>query len=66
MTIPAGTLVPRDAGLVLGLVDEILATGGKHGRAPEYWDGRTALRIADHLAGWLAERRSTNAVGVTA
>ncbi len=32
----------------------ILATGGKAGRIPEYWDGHTAERIAAHLHGWLA------------
>jgi UDP-N-acetylglucosamine 2-epimerase (non-hydrolysing) len=59
ITIAQGTntLVPRDAGVVLGLVDEILASGGKRGRAPEYWDGHAANRIADHLALWLASRR---------
>jgi UDP-N-acetylglucosamine 2-epimerase (non-hydrolysing) len=68
ITIDQGTntLVPRDAGVVLGLVDEILATGGKRGRAPEYWDGQTARRIADHLAGWLADRSSPAATRAAA
>jgi len=58
ITIEQGTntLVPRNAGVVLGLVDTILVNGGKRGRVPEYWDGQTASRIADHLAGWLAAR----------
>jgi len=58
ITIDQGTntLVPRDAAIVLRHVDDILATGGKRGRTPEYWDGRTASRIASHLAGWLAAR----------
>ncbi len=50
------TLVPRDPAVVLRLVDEILATGGKRGRTPELWDGHAADRIAAHLAGWLAAR----------
>jgi len=60
ITIEQGTntLVPRNAGVVLGLVDTILVNGGKRGRVPEYWDGQTASRIADHLAGWLAARRA--------
>ena len=58
ITIEHGTntLVPRDASVVLRLVDEILASGGKRGRTPELWDGHAAGRIAEHLAGWLAQR----------
>ena len=55
------TLVPRDGRVVLRLVDEILATGGKRGRTPELWDGHAAGRIAEHLAGWLARRASNSA-----
>lgn len=60
ITVEQGTntLVPRDAGVVLRLVDEILASGGKRGRTPELWDGQAAGRIAGHLAGWLAERHA--------
>jgi UDP-N-acetylglucosamine 2-epimerase (non-hydrolysing) len=50
------TLVPRDRVIVLQLVDDILANGGKRGRTPELWDGHAAGRIAVHLADWLARR----------
>ena len=58
ITIEQGTntLVGRDRALILRLVDEILATGGKRGRTPELWDGHAAERIAAHLAAWLATR----------
>jgi len=58
ITVEQGTntLVGRDQALILRLVDEILATGGKRGRTPELWDGRAAERIAAHLARWLATR----------
>ena len=58
ITVERGTntLVPRDATVVLRLVDDILATGGKRGRTPELWDGHAADRIASHLALWLAPR----------
>jgi UDP-N-acetylglucosamine 2-epimerase (non-hydrolysing) len=58
ITVEQGTntLVGRDRARILRLVDEILSTGGKRGRAPELWDGRAAERIAAHLARWLAER----------
>lgn len=58
------TLVPRDAAVILRLVDDITATGGKRGRTPELWDGQAAGRIANHLAGWLAARRSRAAEAV--
>jgi len=58
ITVEQGTntLVGRDRALILRLVEEIAATGGKRGRTPELWDGRAAERIAGHLAGWLAAR----------
>jgi len=52
------TLVPRDGRVVLRLVDEIIANGGKRGRTPELWDGHAAGRIATHLSVWLAQRTS--------
>jgi UDP-N-acetylglucosamine 2-epimerase (non-hydrolysing) len=58
ITVAQGTntLVRRDRSQVLDLVTDILANGGKRGRQPEYWDGRTAPRIAADLAQWLAAR----------
>lgn len=60
ITVEQGTntLVRRDAAQVMRLVDDIVATGGKRGRAPELWDGRTAPRIAADLARWLADRNT--------
>lgn len=58
ITVDEGTntIVDRDRALTLRLVDEILAGGGKRGRAPELWDGHAAGRIAAHLGAWLAAR----------
>jgi UDP-N-acetylglucosamine 2-epimerase (non-hydrolysing) len=60
ITVEEGTnaVVGRDRALTLRLVGEILAGGGKRGRVPELWDGAAAERIADHLARWLAHRRT--------
>jgi UDP-N-acetylglucosamine 2-epimerase (non-hydrolysing) len=58
ITVEQGTntLVGRDLGMILRLVEEVLATGGKRGRVPELWDGRAAERIASHLQHCLAVR----------
>ncbi|MGO9986533.1 MAG: non-hydrolyzing UDP-N-acetylglucosamine 2-epimerase [Rhodomicrobium sp.] len=36
---------------------EVLASGGKRGRVPEFWDGKAAERIAAHLHGFLQSRQ---------
>ena len=61
VTVEQGTntLVGRDGRLVLRLVGEILATGGKRGRMPELWDGRAAERIATHLSGAICLKSPT-------
>jgi UDP-N-acetylglucosamine 2-epimerase (non-hydrolysing) len=61
VTVEQGTntLVGRDGDLVLRLVGEVLATGGKRGRIPEFWDGRAAERIAAHLSGAICMRSPT-------
>ena len=61
ITVAQGTntLVGRDRQRVRECVDDILRTGGKRGRMPELWDGRTAERIAIDLERWIAERMTT-------
>jgi UDP-N-acetylglucosamine 2-epimerase (non-hydrolysing) len=56
ITVDEGTntIVRRDGALTLRLLDQILAGGGKRGRAPELWDGKAADRIAAHLGTWIA------------
>lgn len=38
---------------ILACFADVMATGGKRGRIPEYWDGRAAERIAENLRAWL-------------
>ncbi len=54
ITISEGTntLCGTDARRIVDAAFEILAGGGKRGRAPELWDGHAAERIASHLASW--------------
>ena len=49
------TVVGGDPERILSVVDDILRTGGKKGRIPEFWDGRAAERIAAFLQRWLGE-----------
>jgi UDP-N-acetylglucosamine 2-epimerase (non-hydrolysing) len=65
ITIGEGTntLVGTDRELLLSEVDEIVVSGGKRGRVPEYWDGRAAERIANHLASWLASGAAHGGIG---
>ena len=55
ITVDEGTntLVGADRSHILAVVDDVIRTGGKRGRIPEYWDGKAAPRIADHMAHWL-------------
>lgn len=55
ITIAEGTntLTGADPAKIWPAFEEVLATGGKRGRIPEYWDGQAAVRIATFLRGWL-------------
>lgn len=58
ITVEEGTntVVGRSRQAILAALDEILTSGGKAGRIPEYWDGHAAQRIAAHLSAWLGCR----------
>ncbi|MDP1683113.1 MAG: UDP-N-acetyl glucosamine 2-epimerase, partial [Burkholderiales bacterium] len=55
ITVDEGTniIVGQSREKILTAAEEILTSGGKAGRIPEYWDGHAAERIAAHLRGWL-------------
>jgi UDP-N-acetylglucosamine 2-epimerase (non-hydrolysing) len=50
------TLVGAESRGILAAVDEVIRTGGKRGRVPEYWDGKAASRIAEDMARWFASQ----------
>lgn len=58
ITVDEGTntIVGSSHEAIMAGVDDILATGGKAGRVPEYWDGHAAERIVAHLGSWLPAR----------
>ncbi|HNQ04163.1 MAG TPA: UDP-N-acetylglucosamine 2-epimerase (non-hydrolyzing) [Thiobacillaceae bacterium] len=55
VTLTEGTnsLTGPDPERIWPVFEEIMASGGKRGRIPEFWDGRAADRIAGLLRGWL-------------
>ena len=55
ITVKEGTntIVDIDPERIIAGVDDILSTGGKSGRIPEYWDGHAAERIISILDNWL-------------
>lgn len=58
ITVDEGTntLVGVEPRALIAAAASILDSGGKAGRVPEFWDGRSAERIAAHLHDWLAAR----------
>lgn len=63
--IGSNQVVGRNKALATRAVWDCIFNGGKRGRAPDLWDGKAAERIAQHMAGFLATRR-TERDGVTA
>jgi UDP-N-acetylglucosamine 2-epimerase (non-hydrolysing) len=61
ITVDQGTntMVGRDIAAIRHHAAETLAGRGKSGRIPEFWDGRTAERIASDLAIWLLAKHNS-------
>ncbi len=57
ITIDEGTniLTGNDRDRILDALDDTLATGGKAGRIPEFWDGHAGDRIAEVLCALYAQ-----------
>jgi UDP-N-acetylglucosamine 2-epimerase (non-hydrolysing) len=53
VTEGTNTIVGTDPEKIKTAVRDILQTGGKAGKSPEYWDGKAAQRIAAVLHAWL-------------
>ncbi len=60
ITVAEGTneIVGTSSARIREVVADILASGGKSGRVPEFWDGRAAHRIAAVIGQWLADRKA--------
>ena len=55
ITIDEGTntLAGQDREKILSLFSDIMETGGKTGKIPEFWDGKASLRIVEIMGNWL-------------
>ena len=55
ITLTEGTnsLVGANPAAIRAAFEDVMTSGGKAGRIPEYWDGRAATRIAHALHAWL-------------
>jgi UDP-N-acetylglucosamine 2-epimerase (non-hydrolysing) len=55
ITVAEGTntIVGTDPDRILAVFRDVLSTGGKRGRVPPLWDGKSATRIAEILRGAL-------------
>lgn len=56
ITVAEGTntIVGIDSAAIAGAFEDVMNTGGKSGRVPEYWDGQAAERIVAVIDQWLA------------
>ncbi|MEZ0152402.1 MAG: non-hydrolyzing UDP-N-acetylglucosamine 2-epimerase [Candidatus Reddybacter sp.] len=52
----SNTIVGSNPEKIKSCFNDIMHSGGKAGRTPEYWDGKAAERIADVVGGWLYKK----------
>lgn len=49
------TIAGTDPKTILQVFDDVMRSGGKASRAPEFWDGKAAVRIARIIENWMAD-----------
>ncbi|HJV74474.1 MAG TPA: UDP-N-acetylglucosamine 2-epimerase (non-hydrolyzing) [Noviherbaspirillum sp.] len=53
VTEGSNTIAGVDPDNILQIFDDVMRTGGKSGRIPEFWDGKAAYRIAQVIHNWI-------------
>jgi UDP-N-acetylglucosamine 2-epimerase (non-hydrolysing) len=55
ITVEEGTntIAGQEPERIFAAFEEVMTSGGKTGRIPEYWDGKAAVRIAKVVQGWM-------------
>jgi UDP-N-acetylglucosamine 2-epimerase (non-hydrolysing) len=56
ITVEEGTntLAGQDPEKIRQIFEDVMQSGGKSGRIPEFWDGKAAARIAQTIEKWMA------------
>ena len=55
VTEGTNTIVGNNTQVILNAANDVLDNGGKAGRIPDLWDGKTAVRIADIICQVISE-----------
>lgn len=55
ITVDEGTntIAGQDPEEILQVFEDVMQSGGKAGRVPEFWDGKAAVRIAQTIGKWM-------------
>ncbi|MDB5770491.1 MAG: wecB [Burkholderia sp.] len=55
ITVEEGTntIAGQEPEKIFAAFEDVMTSGGKTGRIPEYWDGKAAVRIAEVVQGWM-------------
>jgi len=55
ITVDEGTntIVGQDPERIFAAFEQVMQSGGKAGRIPQFWDGRASVRIAEAIRKWM-------------
>ena len=56
VTEGTNTIAGQSSDKILNIYRDVMTTGGKAGRVPEFWDGKAAERVTGVIKEWLASK----------